>query len=197
MFKIFGNSHGAIVDDKDRLIGRFNDWIEPMCFILAEEILWAGDHKTADKLKSMITAPTNQIERKGGAVHPYTKSATLIMTTNHDHAVAAGVGDRRNIVFDVSDEHACDKTWFDPIYADLDDGGTSEFLYFLQNLKLGEWHPREILKTAETTEQQRMSGDSVSQWSQACIDADAIVGTGRGPYGTETTLELGTDMPLA
>ena len=80
------------------------------------------------------------------------------------------------------------RAWFDPLYRDLDDGGTSEFLYFLQNLKLGDWHPREILKTAETTEQQRMSGDSVSQWSQACIDADAIIGAGRGPYGSETTL---------
>ena len=101
------------------------------------------------------------------------------------------------MVFDVSDKHACDKGWFDPLYRDLDDGGTSEFLHFLKNLKLGEWHPREILKTAETTEQQRMSGDSVSQWSQACIDADAIVGTGRGPYGTETTLDSGTPISLA
>jgi hypothetical protein len=87
------------------------------------------------------------------------------MTTNHDHAVSAGVGDRRNAVFDISDEHTCDKTWFAPLYRDLDDGGTSEFLHCLQNLQLGDWHPREILKTAETTEQQRMSGDSVSQWS--------------------------------
>jgi hypothetical protein len=196
MYEIFGNRHGAIVDDKDRLIGRFNDWIEPMCFILAEEILWANDHKTADKLKSMITAPTNQIERKGGAVLHIPNRLHIIMTTNHDHAVSAGVGDRRNAVFDVSDERACDKTWFDPLYRDLDDGGTSEFLHILQNLKLGSWHPREILKTAETTEQQRMSGDSVSQWSQACIEADAIVGAARGPYGTETTHDLGTPISV-
>ena len=51
--------------------------------------------------------------------------------------------------------------------------------------------PREILKTAETIEQQRMSGDSVSQWSQACIIADAIIGAERGPYGTDVTHDLG------
>ena len=67
---------------------------------------------------------------------------------------------------------------------------------FLQSLKLGDWHPpRDILKTAETTEQQRMSSDSVSQWAQACIHADAIIGAGRGPYGTETTRDLG--MPIS
>jgi len=46
---------------------------------------------------------------------------------------------------------------FDPLYRDLEAGGYSEFLWFLQNLQLGDWHPREIIKTAEATEQQRMN----------------------------------------
>jgi hypothetical protein len=100
----------------------------------------------------------------------------MIMTTNHDHAVPAGVGDRRYAVFDVSDKHACDKEYFDRLYRDLDDGGVGAFLDFLQTIPLGSWHPREILKTAEATEQQRMSADSFSEWSQACVDADEIVG---------------------
>ena len=46
-------------------------------------------------------------------------------------------------------------------------------------MQLDEWHPREILNTKETAEQQRMSSDSVSQWSQACVEADAIIGDAR------------------
>ena len=115
MLIIFGQ-HGALIDDSDRLLGGFNDWVEPVCFILAEEILWANDHKTADKLKSRITADTFQIERKHGAIRQIPNRLHLIMTTNHDHAVAAGSGDRRLVVYDVSDEHACDKTWFEPLY---------------------------------------------------------------------------------
>jgi hypothetical protein len=175
MLKIFG-PHGALIDDKERLLGRFNEWLEIVCFILAEEILWAGDRKTADKFKSFVTADTIQIERKFGGCWPIPNRLHVMMTTNHDHAIAAGVRDRRNVVYDVSDERVGDKAWFDSLYQDLAAGGISEFLYLLQNLQLGDWHPREILKTAETTEQQRMSGDSVSQWSQACIDADAIIG---------------------
>src|SRR5262245_21373486 len=190
MLTIFGQ-HGALIDDSDRLLGRFNDWVEPVSFILADEILFAGDHKTADKLKSRVTANTFQIEHRGGAVRQRPNRLHLMMTTNHDHAVAAGVGDRRLVVYDVSDEHASDKTWFDPLYHDLENGGFSEFLYFLQNLRLGDWHPRQILKTAEAAEQQRMSGDSVSQWSQACVDADAVIGAARGPYGTDMTHDLG------
>ena len=73
------------------------------------------------------------------------------------------------------------RTWFEPLHQDLADGGKSQFLWFLKNLKLGGWHPaRDFLKTAETAEQQRMSGDSVSQWSQSCIDADAFIGASHG-----------------
>jgi Family of unknown function (DUF5906) len=176
MLKIFG-PHGALIDDKDRLLGRFNDWLETKSFILGEEIMWAGDPKSTDKLKSIITANTLQVERKNGAVREIANRLHPMMTTNHDHAVAAGVGDRRNVVYDVSDEHACDKNWFDPLYRDLETGGISEFLWFLQSLRLGNWHPRQIIKTAEATEQQRMSADSISQWARACIEADAIVGS--------------------
>jgi phage/plasmid-associated DNA primase len=191
MLDIFGQ-HGALIDDKDRLLGRFTDWLETVCFVLAEEILWAGDHKAADKLKSLITGETIQVERKFGSCRQIPNRLKTIATTNHDHAIAAGVRDRRYVVYDVSDERAGDKAWFDSLYQDLANGGTSEFLYFLKRLQLGDWHPsRDILKTAETTEQQRMSGDSVSQWSQACIDAD---GAGRGSYGMEMTLDLGTPI---
>jgi hypothetical protein len=181
MLKIFG-AHGALVDDKDRLLGRFNDWLETTSFVLGEEIMWAGDPRSTDKLKSMITANTIQVERKNGAIRQITNRLHPMMTTNHVHAVAAGVGDRRNVILDVSDERACDKTWFEPLYRDLEAGGTSEFLWFLQNLRLSDWHPRQIIKTAEATEQQRMSADSVSQWSRASIEADAIIGSLAATY---------------
>ncbi len=190
MLDIFG-THGALIDDKDRLLGRFTDWLETVCFVLAEEILWAGDHKASDKLKSLITGDTIQIERKYGSCRQITNRLKILATSNHDHSTAAGVRDRRNVVYEVSDEHAGDKAWFDTLYRDLADGGTSEFLHLLLRVQLNDWHPREILKTTETIEQQRMSGDSVSQWSQACIIADAIIGSERGSYVIDVTHDLG------
>lgn len=178
MLKIFGDHHSALIDDKERIVGRFNDWMEPMCFILAEEILWAGDRRSTDKLKSRITAQQMPMERKNGAIWQANNHLHVIMTTNHDHAVAAGVGDRRYIVYDVAEDHANDKAWFAPLYLNgkVRTEVAEEFLWFLQSIKLGDWHPRQAIKTAETIEQQRASGDSVSEWAQACIDADAVVG---------------------
>jgi hypothetical protein len=94
--------------------------------------------------------------------------------------------------FSTSAMIACDKAWFDPLYRDLEAGGTNEFLWFLQNIQLGDWHPRQIIKTAEATEQQRMSADTVSQWSRACIDADAIIGNSQGSCAV--THDLGTTI---
>jgi hypothetical protein len=193
MLSIFG-PHGALIDDKERLLGRFTDWLENTCFVVAEEILWAGDHKAADKLKSVITGDTIQIERKFGSCRQVPNRLKTLATTNHDHAVAAGVRDRRNVVLDVSDERVGDKAWFDRLYRDLAAGGTNEFLALLLRVKLGDWHPRQILKTSETIEQQRMSGDSASQWALACIDADAVVGASMahdlgGPISAETLRE--------
>jgi Primase C terminal 2 (PriCT-2)/Family of unknown function (DUF5906) len=129
LLRIFG-PHGALVDDKDRLLGRFNDWLEPVCFILAEEILWAGDHRANDKLKSLITADTIQIERKFGGCRSIPNRLHVIMTTNHDHAVAAGVGDRRFVVLDVSSEHAGDKAYFDRLYQDWTRAGQASSWIF-------------------------------------------------------------------
>ena len=180
LLTIFGR-HGALIDDKDRLLGRFTDWLENVCFVLAEEILFASDYKTNDKLKSIITADTIQIERKFGSLRQIPNRLKTIATTNHDHATGAGVGDRRNVVYDVSDERGGDKEWFDSLYEDLDAGGTSEFLDLLLRIKLGDWHPRQIIHTQETAEQQRMSGDSVCQWSQACIGGRRYRSTPRAP----------------
>jgi hypothetical protein len=50
-----------------------------------------------------------------------------MMTTNSAHAVQAGVGDRRFYVLDVDDEMAQQRSWFDPMRKDLDEGVTGSF----------------------------------------------------------------------
>ena len=174
MRTIFG-SHAHVIADKERLLGRFNANLETACFICAEEMIWAGDRGTADALKSLITGDSLTLEVKNGARWEIPNRLHFIMTTNHDHAIHAGARDRRFFVLDVDPAKAQNSGWFDPLYRDLDDGGRAEFLYFLQNLNLGEWHPRKLPKTAEAMEQQKMSADSVIQWAQACIDNDALV----------------------
>jgi hypothetical protein len=178
MRDIFGK-HARVLANKERLFGRFSADLETACFICAEEMLWAGDRTAADALKSLITGDTLTLEIKNGPRWDVPNRLHMLMTTNHDHAIHAGARNRRVLVLDASPEHAQEAQWFDPLYEDLENGGREEFLWLLLNLKLKGWHPRTLPKTAETVEQQRFSADTVSQWAQACIDADAIIGGGK------------------
>jgi Family of unknown function (DUF5906) len=174
MCRIFGD-YARTISDKDRLFDRFNSDLETAVFVDADEMLFAGDRGTADKLKSLITGGTITLEVKHGARWAVPNRLHIIMTTNHDHAVQAGVQDRRFFVLEVSAHKAQDASWFNPLYADFDNGGVEEFLWFLLKVNLKAWHPRQLSKTSESIEQQRFSADSISQWAQASIEADGIV----------------------
>ena len=113
---------------KERLFDRFNSDLETAVFVDADEMLWSGDRSWADKLKSLITSSTVTLEVKHGARWPVPNRMHMIMTTNHDHAVQAGVQDRRYCVLEVSAHKAQDPSWFDPLYDDMENGGVEEFL---------------------------------------------------------------------
>jgi len=191
MLDIFGQGkgrHGLLVEDKEQLLGKFNSHLETTCFVLGEEVLWAGDHSTADALKSRITAPTIPIEEKYRARRSAPNRLHVMLTTNHSWAIPAGVNARRYFVAEVSDEVAQDKAWFNPLYQDLTDGGAGEFLNLLLNLKLGDWHPRDVPKTAELAQQQVLSAGSTEQWLLACAEMEGVVGIGPAPVAQLGTL---------
>lgn len=175
MSRIFGD-HARTISDKQRLFDKFNADLETAVFIDADEMLWAGDLNAANALKSLITSQSLTLEVKHGSRWQVPNRLHIIMTTNHEHAVQSGVQDRRFFVLDVSPHKAQDEGWFGPLYDDLHNGGLEEFLWLLQRVNLTGWHPRRLPKTSASIEQQRFSADSVSQWAQACIDADGIVG---------------------
>jgi hypothetical protein len=174
MSRIFGRTHARTIYDKRRLFGQFTPELEPIVFIDADEMVFAGDHDGNRALKSIITSETIALELKGGKSWQIPNRFHIIMTTNGEHAVQSGVGDRRNFVLEVSPHKARNDAWFAPLYADLEGGGLEEFLWLLQNLKLKSWHPRQMPTTKAAQQQQRYSGDSISQWAQACIDADCV-----------------------
>jgi Family of unknown function (DUF5906) len=177
MLDIFGPAHGLLVDNKEQLLGTFNSHLETTCFVLGEEVLWAGDPKTSDALKSRVTASVIPIEAKYRQRRQVPNRLHVILTTNHSWAIAAGVQARRYFVCEVSDEVAQDPAWFGPLYQDLDNGGKEEFLHLLLNLKLGTWHPRQVPKTAELVDQQLRSAGTTEPWLLACAEIDSLAGS--------------------
>jgi hypothetical protein len=196
MRHIFGH-HGEKIDNKERLVGRFTDWLVNACFLQCEEIMFAGDHNVADRLKSLVTGDTLQVERKNGPVFQTPNRLGIWMTTNHEWAVPAGYGNRRFVVFEVNDDRlpldvdangnavdvgkvAQNHPYFAKIQADLEAGGYGQLLNFLLTLDLKGWHPRKIITTKASVEQEQMSADSMEHWQRASEEQDAIVGHSDG-----------------
>lgn len=150
MSLIFGK-HALLVDSQDQIFGSFTEHLELICFAQMEEILFAGDHKTTDRVKSFITGRTISIHCKFGPRFPIPNRIASMLFTNHEHAVALGARDRRFFVLDVATQYAGNLAYFKRLWADISDGGVNEFLYQLLNMPLGAWHPREMIKTQEAT----------------------------------------------
>jgi hypothetical protein len=167
--------HAAVVSEQDYMTGRFNGWLAQKTFILGEEMFWAGDHRAADRLKSMATSPTLDTEFKFMHPQQMPNHLHIMLTTNHEHAVRAGAADRRFFVLDVSEHRRGDHDYFDAIHRDLETGGYEQFLNYLLSTPLGD-HPRIRPMTAETIRQIEYSADSFDHWWQSCIYADAIIG---------------------
>jgi Family of unknown function (DUF5906)/Primase C terminal 2 (PriCT-2) len=189
----FFGTHGVLVNNTRDLLGQFNAGLQNTAWVSGEELLWSRNMVGNEALKSLITGDTITLEVKNGARWKEPNRLKIMMTTNSAHAVQAGVGDRRFYVLDVDDEMAQQRSWFDPMRKDLDEGGDGQFLWLLLNLQLKDFHPRHRPKTAELIDQQYRSADSVSQWASTCIEADGIATA--VPY--PTTLPLSQTIETA
>jgi len=115
-----------------------------------------------------------------------------MITTNHVWAAPAGDGARRWFVLSIREEKVGDASWFDPLFADLESGGYSQFLHLLLDLNIGQWSPRQLEKTSELFEQQIMSASWTKQWLLTSAEQDEFIG-GPAPLigGPPPTLPLG------
>ncbi|PWB80657.1 MAG: hypothetical protein C3F11_17345 [Methylocystaceae bacterium] len=167
MRKIFGKSHSAVVKKPEELLGQFNSHLEFASFVALEETLFAGNRAQADAMRSAIT--DGQIFVNAKFIKPYfaPNVTHAILTTNHEHAIHAGVNARRWFVVEVDEKRVGDRSYFDALHVDLEAGGYGQLLNALLEVDLGDWHPRELVRTAELAEQMAMSGDGVTQWYKA------------------------------
>jgi Family of unknown function (DUF5906)/Primase C terminal 2 (PriCT-2) len=90
--KIFGH-HGLCEISVEAITGKFNAGLQSALFLFADEVSWRRDD--ADRLKSLITGQTLQIEKKGYDRFPVTNRLKIAAASNQDFVVPAGPNARR------------------------------------------------------------------------------------------------------
>ena len=129
----FYGKHFSHITHGDQLLGRFNASIGNACAIFLDEAVWAADKKGEGTLKALITEPTLQLEAKFRDPITVENRLRIMIASNSEWAVPAGIGDRRWFVLNVVDTYAGTKNpgYWKALYAELENGGEAAMLFDL------------------------------------------------------------------
>ena len=109
--KLFGQ-HFVHVQHARHLTGHFNAHLKDALVVFADEAFWAGDKSAEGALKAMVTEEQLPIEFKGKDVIYVRNHIRLMISSNHDWVVPAGLEERRFFVVDVSEARMQDQKYF-------------------------------------------------------------------------------------
>lgn len=111
---------GLHIANPSQLVGRFNSHLQNCILLFADEAFWAGDKAGESVLKALVTEPTITYEGKGRDAVSGKNLIHIVMASNSDWVVPAGLGDeRRFAVFEVNGSRRGDKAFFDALNAQL------------------------------------------------------------------------------
>jgi hypothetical protein len=175
MCRIFGQ-HARHLSSPEHMTGRFNAHFRLCCFLFADECYGPKDKSAEGTLKRLITEPTLQIEPKGCDIVEEPNRLHVMIASNHDWVIPAGEFERRFAVQDVAEIHRQDPDWFGPIYKEMRSGGLQAMLYDLLHYDLGDWHPRQIVRTAALAKQQAESLSALDQWWLELLQTGVLEG---------------------
>ena len=165
--QIFGRlvrEHHVIVSRAKHITGAFNQHLAQCLFLQAEEAFWAGSKDAEGTLKDLVTGHTQLIEPKGVDAIPVRNVLRLLVTTNNDWAVPAGMQERRFAVYDVSDERQQDDAYFKAIIDQMDDGGYEALLHYLLSFDISTVNLRQPPKTDALMDQVLASLPPEQSW---------------------------------
>ncbi len=177
LFKLAGAS-GLHISSPGHLVGRFNSHLQNCVCLFADEAFWAGDKAGEAVLKQLVTEPTLTYEGKGRDAVTGRNHVHIIMASNNDWVVPAGMdGERRFAVFNVNERRRGDREFFLALNRQLDEGGLAGLLQDMLTRDIREWHPRDsVPQTEALAEQIEMSQGAEESWW------DGLLETGRLPH---------------
>jgi hypothetical protein len=134
MGQILGGSLCTSVSKADEVTGKFIGHRAGKSLLRVEEAFFAGDRSAEGALKHLITSETVQIQRKYADTIEHPNYVRLLITSNADWVVPAGVNERRFAVLNVSEVRRNDLAYFGALRRQaFEKGGCARFLAYLRD----------------------------------------------------------------
>jgi len=186
--RLFGKHYSQIAHTT-QVTGRFNSHFKDALLVFVDEGFWAGDKQAEGILKNLVTEPFITVEQKGKDLIRVKNHVNMIMASNNDWVIPAGLEERRFFVLDVSDEHKQDHGYFKAIVNQMENGGIEAMLHDLFEMNILDVNLRSFKQTAGLFEQKLYSMDTVQKfWFERLKD-----GILNDPDGPEQYGELNWD----
>ncbi len=160
---LFGR-HGIQVASARQVLGNFNAHLQDAIVLFLDEALWAGDKAAEGVLKMLITEPMLPIERKYCDVRIVRNYLHILMASNNEWVIPAGLDERRFLVLDVDPKHKQDHEYFGRIVRQMEDGGRAAMLYDLLHHDYSDIDLRQAPRTDALLEQKLLSLDPRDRW---------------------------------
>jgi hypothetical protein len=157
--------HSLHLSNPVHLTGQYNAHLQNKLVLWLDEGMWAGDKKAESVLKALITEEQIFIEPKGVDAFQWKNRLKLYISGNAEWVVPMTHDERRYAINTVSDHVAQRPEYFEPLFAEMDNGGVAAMLWELLGMDLGDWHPRDnIPQTEAMVEQKVASLSGLEQW---------------------------------
>jgi len=169
---LIGTEHFIELASIQQVVGRFSGHLTDKLLVFANEAIWGGDKQSEGVLKNMITDKISSVEYKGKDIFSVRNYKRVIAASNEDWVIPRGIGDRRWVVYDVSDLHKEDLVYFGAIDDELENGGYEALMYELMTTDLTGFTPRLIPEEMKMSgwELKIMSGGTILAWWFDCLD---------------------------
>lgn len=173
LYRIAG-THGLTVSSPTQFAGRFNAHLRNVAYLFADEAFVPGDASEAI-LKQLVTEPVISYEPKGKDIVPGKNLVHLVMASNRDWFIPAGLDARRFAVFDVAETHRGDRAYFGRLLDQLDHGGLEAMVYDLLHMDLEGWHPAESIPSTPALAEQKLAAlPPPEKWWFECLDRGSL-----------------------
>jgi hypothetical protein len=161
--------HGITVTSPALLTGRFSGHLRDVICLFADEAIKPQDRASEGILKGLITDDERMYETKGLTPTMDHSRIHLIMASNDDWIVPAGLKERRFFVSDVNDKRIQDTVFFKKLYdqmtGDKQKTGLRAMMFDLLTRDIGNWAPRDNIPDTKAMADQKVGNlDPVGQW---------------------------------
>jgi hypothetical protein len=190
--KLFGQ-HFVHVQSPRLLVGRFNAHLQDAVIVFADEAFWAGDKSAEGVLKAMVTEETLPIEPKRVDVLFIKNYVHLLIASNNEWVVPAGLEERRFAVIDVGDKHIQDHDYFEAIVNQMEHGGRAALLHHLQHWDVSQVDLRKLPQTVALEETKILSMHPVVKFWFERLSLGCIRDEDDGWVGWVTCADLHND----